>query len=97
MAGDEYFPVATSGGNGPRSDGGASGRSESARGRVPPHNVDAEESVLGAMLLSREAIGAVSEMGLMPADFYRPANRHIFDAIRSLCPQPDELQPPVST
>ncbi len=49
-----------------------------------PHNIDAEESVLGAMLLSREAIGIVSEMGLNPADFYRPANRHIFDAIRAL-------------
>ena len=36
------------------------------------------------MLLSRDAIGVVSEMGLNPQDFYRPANRHIFDAIRSL-------------
>ncbi len=51
---------------------------------MPPHNIDAEESVLGAMLLSRDAIGNVSEMGLAPSDFYRPAHRHIFDAIRSL-------------
>ena len=35
-------------------------------GRVPPHNLQAEESVLGALLLSREAIGAVSEQGLQP-------------------------------
>ena len=40
--------------------------------------------MLGAMLLSREAIGIVSEMGLNPQDFYRPAHRHIFDAIRAL-------------
>jgi replicative DNA helicase len=53
-------------------------------GRVPPHNVQAEESVLGALLLSRDAIGQVSEQGLVPADFYRPAHQHIFDAIRSL-------------
>jgi replicative DNA helicase len=53
-------------------------------GRVPPHNLQAEESVLGALLLSRDAIGMVSEQGLGPADFYRPAHQHIFDAIRSL-------------
>ncbi len=40
--------------------------------------------MLGALLLSREAIGTVSEMSLAPADFYKPAHRHIFDAIRSL-------------
>ncbi len=40
--------------------------------------------MLGALLLSRDAIGTVSEMGLQPADFYRPAHRHIFDAIRAL-------------
>ena len=83
MAGDEYFPIETGGDFRPRSER----PSQSSRGRVPPHNIDAEESVLGAMLLSREAIGTVSEMGLMPADFYRPANRHIFDAIRSLYSQ----------
>ncbi len=55
-----------------------------ATGRVPPHNLEAEESVLGALLLSREAIGVVSELGLSPSDFYRPAHQHIFDAIRSL-------------
>src|SRR5215211_512009 len=52
--------------------------------RVPPHNLQAEESVLGAALLSRDAIGAVSEQGLRPEDFYRPAHQHIFDAIRAL-------------
>ena len=86
MAGDENFPIDTgggSGGGGPRRTDGNRGQSAS-RGRVPPHNIDAEESVLGAMLLSRDAIGVVSEMGLNPADFYRPANRHIFDAIRAL-------------
>src|ERR1043165_2592422 len=38
----------------------------------------------GAALLSRDAIGAVSEQGLRPEDFYRPAHQHIFDAIRAL-------------
>ncbi len=52
--------------------------------RVPPHNLQAEESVLGALLLSRDAIGAVSEQGLRPDDFYKPGHQHVFDAIRAL-------------
>jgi replicative DNA helicase len=59
-------------------------RRPAGAGRVPPHNLPAEESVLGASLLSRDAIGAVSEQGLRPEDFYRPAHQHVFDAIRAL-------------
>ncbi len=59
-------------------------RRPASSGRVPPHNLSAEESVLGAALLSRDAIGAVSEQGLRPEEFYRPAHQHIFDAIRAL-------------
>lgn len=55
-----------------------------ASGRVPPHNLEAEESLLGAMLLSREAIAAASDAHLDAADFYRPAHGHVFDAIISL-------------
>jgi replicative DNA helicase len=52
-------------------------------GRVPPHNLQAEESLLGAMLLSKDAIAsAVETVGV--DDFYRPAHGHIFDAITSL-------------
>jgi replicative DNA helicase len=58
--------------------------SRRSSGRVPPHNLQAEESVLGALLLSRDAIGQVSEQGLSPSDFYRPAHQHVFDAIRAL-------------
>ncbi|MEO1057196.1 MAG: replicative DNA helicase, partial [Actinomycetota bacterium] len=56
----------------------------SSTGRVPPHNLHAEQSVLGALLLSREAVGLVGEAGLTVRDFYHPANQHIFDAIRSI-------------
>ena len=79
MAGDENFPIDDGGGRVTpirRPSGGA--------GRVPPHNLQAEESVLGALLLSRDAIGAVGEAGLKPRDFYNPANQHVFDAIRAL-------------
>ena len=53
-------------------------------GRVAPHNLEAEESLLGAMLLSREAIAAASDVRLNAADFYRPAHGHIYDAILNL-------------
>jgi len=51
--------------------------------RVPPHDLDAEESLLGAMLLSRDAIAAAVEC-CRAEDFYKPAHAHIFDAICSL-------------
>ena len=51
--------------------------------RVPPHNFEAEESVLGAMLLSRDAIAVVVEE-IGAEDFYRPSHAHIFDAITAL-------------
>ncbi len=63
---------------------GSDGRRGSSSGRVPPHNLEAEESVLGAVLLSHDAIGAVSEQQLLPSDFYRPGHQHIFDAVRAL-------------
>ena len=52
-------------------------------GRVPPHNLDAEESLLGAMLLSRDAIAAALEC-CVAEDFYKPAHGHVFAAVTSL-------------
>ncbi|TPW10598.1 MAG: dnaB, partial [Acidimicrobiaceae bacterium] len=51
------------------------GRSDARRsdGRVPPHNLSAEESLLGALLLSREVVGTVAELGLHVDHFYKPA------------------------
>src|SRR5690242_9465965 len=51
--------------------------------RVPPHNVTAEASLLGAMLLSRDAIADAIEI-VRPEQFYKPAHAHIFDAIVTL-------------
>lgn len=51
--------------------------------RRAPHNLEAERSLLGAMLLSRDAIGPAVE-ALDAGDFYLPAHQHIFDAIASL-------------
>src|SRR5919198_138062 len=50
---------------------------------VPPQNLEAEESVLGAMMLSENAIAAVSEV-LGPGDFYRASHGKIYGAARDL-------------
>ncbi len=52
--------------------------------RVPPHDLAAEASLLGAMLLSPNAIGAAAEVKLTAADFYKPAHGHIYEAIEAL-------------
>ena len=53
-------------------------------GRTPPHNHDAETAVLGAMILSRDAIAAAAEVLPGPDVFYRPAHAHIYEAILTL-------------
>ncbi len=65
----------------------------SGAARVPPHNLAAEESLLGAMLLSRDAIVAAIEVQLSPEDFYKPAHGHIYDAITSLYAQGEPADP----
>ena len=52
-------------------------------GRVPPHNLEAEQSVLGSMMLSKTAVGEVLEV-LRPDDFYRESHQRICEAIRDL-------------
>jgi len=52
-------------------------------GRTPPQDVAAEQSVLGGMLLSKDAIADVVEV-LRSNDFYRPAHEFVFDAILDL-------------
>ncbi len=62
-------------------------------GRIPPHNLDAEESLLGAMLLSREAVAAALEARVKPEDFYKPAHGHVFEAIHVLYGQGEPVDP----
>lgn len=52
-------------------------------GRQPPQDLAAEQSVLGGMLLSKDAIADVLER-LRPGDFYRPAHQNIYDAVLDL-------------
>jgi replicative DNA helicase len=51
--------------------------------RVPPSNVDAEESVLGSAMISADAVNVVMD-SLEPGDFYKPAHQLIFEAIVEL-------------
>jgi replicative DNA helicase len=51
--------------------------------RVPPHNDEAEQASLGAMLLDADAIATVTQY-LRPDDFYSNANRRVYAAILSL-------------
>jgi replicative DNA helicase len=51
--------------------------------RQPPQDLTAEQSVLGGMLLSKDAIADVVEV-LRPDDFYRPAHQTVYDTILDL-------------
>lgn len=51
--------------------------------RVPPQNIEAEQAVLGAMLIDKEAIAKATEV-LSADDFYREAHRVIFSAMLEL-------------
>src|SRR6478609_7578099 len=51
--------------------------------RTPPQDMAAEQSVLGSMLISKDAIADVSE-AIRGVDFYRPSHETIFDAIIDL-------------
>jgi replicative DNA helicase len=56
---------------------------QSIAGRVPPHNLEAEQSVLGSMMLSQNTVGDVLEK-VRPDDFYREAHIRICQAIHDL-------------
>src|SRR5579872_340270 len=51
--------------------------------KIPPHNEDAEGSVLGAILIDKDAINTASKI-LVPEDFYNNQNGIIFEAMISL-------------
>ena len=51
--------------------------------RLPPQSLEAEQSVLGALLIDRDAIIEVADF-LRPEDFYRPANGSVYAAVLDL-------------
>jgi len=60
--------------------------------RVPPQDLAAEQSVLGGMLLSKDAIADVVEV-IKPADYYRPAHELIHSAILDLYSRGEPADP----
>lgn len=52
-------------------------------GRIPPQSIEAEQSVLGSILIDGDALARVIEI-LKPEDFYEPAHRLIYDAVLEL-------------
>ena len=58
-------------------------RAVSTVGRVPPQNLEAEQSTLGSMMIERAALEKGLEI-LSPEDFYRPAHQQVFDALSAL-------------
>lgn len=67
-------------------------RSQGPEDRLPPHNIEAEESLLGAMLLSREAIGDAVEL-VEPDDFFRPSHRELFRVLSELYARGETTDP----
>ncbi len=51
--------------------------------KLPPQHIEAEQSILGGILIENEALNRVTEI-LDPDDFYRDAHRKIFDALINL-------------
>jgi len=63
-----------------------------ATGVAPPHSLEAEQSVLGGILLSDRAMyGLVIEEGLKPEDFYRERHQVIYEAMLSLYAEPQPV------
>ena len=56
---------------------------EAAMKRIPPHSIEAEQAVLGAMLMNKDAVMVASEM-LSGEDFYQTAYGILFDAVVEL-------------
>jgi replicative DNA helicase len=52
-------------------------------GRIPPQAIEVEEAVLGSMFIEHEAATIALQM-LKADDFYKPAHRHIFEALQDL-------------
>ncbi|GIM33689.1 replicative DNA helicase [Paraclostridium bifermentans] len=52
-------------------------------GRIPPHSVESEQSILGSILLDKEAIITVTET-IKPEDFYKEAHKIIYECMMKL-------------
>ena len=51
--------------------------------KIPPQDLEAEQSVLGALMLDKNAVASVADL-LEPSDFYKKAHGVIFEAVMRL-------------
>jgi replicative DNA helicase len=51
--------------------------------KIPPHSLEAEQSVLGSLLIDKEGFLVIGDL-LTPEDFYDEANKYIYDAMLEL-------------
>ncbi len=58
--------------------------------KVPPHNLDAEQAILGGVLLNNDAMNQIMDI-LTPADFYREAHVALFEGMVSLYRQGEPI------
>jgi len=54
-----------------------------AEGKLPPQNIEAEESTLGSLIIDKDAIIKIADV-LFPEDFYQPQHRIIYEAVLNL-------------
>lgn len=52
-------------------------------GKIPPHNIEAEQSMLGALLVDKDAMTKIADI-VGPEDFYKDAHAVLFSAMRDL-------------
>lgn len=60
--------------------------------KLPPHSVEAEQSVLGGLMIDNAAVDAVAEL-LVEADFYRGEHRYIYTAMHELVKRNSPFDP----
>jgi len=87
---DEPNPTSFGGFGG--SSGSDGGNQENWSGRMPPQDTEAEQSVLGSMLISKDAIADVLEV-VKAHDFYKPAHESIYLAITDLYSRGEPADP----
>lgn len=90
---ESWNPTFTGFGGDPSSASGSeSPNQEHWSGRMPPQDLHAEQSVLGSMLMSKDAIGDVNEV-VNGGDFYKPAHEMIYEAIIDLYGKSEPADP----
>ncbi len=61
--------------------------------RIPPQNLEAEQALLGSMLMDRNAYYAAKEAGITPADFYREVHLCLYQIIAGMHEHEQQVDP----